>query len=106
MKKHVKKKKVEFSKLMCAIILIYGMVMGVLYYLAIFMNKMVDSNLATQCVITVIGSYMSYILYQGVLKTSLNKNRLTIDKTTGAVRDIVNNDFLNAAASVINNERY
>lgn len=73
MAKHKKKKKIDTSKIMCAIILAYGIITGILYYVAIFFDKMVDSSLATQCVITIIGSFASYCLYNFGLKNSRNK---------------------------------
>lgn len=70
---HKNKKKIDTSKVMCAVILLYGIITGILYYVAVFFNKMVDSGLATQCVITIIGAFTSYLLYNFGLKNSRNK---------------------------------
>jgi len=69
----MKKKKVEWSKIICGVIIVYGMVMGIIYYIAVFCDKTVDSGLAVQCVITIIGAFVSYILYNFGLKNSRNK---------------------------------
>ena len=67
------KKKIEWSKIMCALIVLYGVANGVIYNVAIFMDKMPDSALAVQSITTIIGGYMSYLLYQFGLKNSRNK---------------------------------
>lgn len=69
----MKKKKREWSKLMCGVILGYGFMNGILYNIAVFLDKTPDATLATQCVITIIGAYISYLLYQLGLKNSRNK---------------------------------
>ena len=69
----VVKKKFEWSKVMCALIVLYGVANGVVYNVAVFMDKMPDSALAVQSVTTIIGGYMSYLLYQFGLKNSRNK---------------------------------
>lgn len=73
MKKRFVQDKVEWSKIMCGLIVLYGVANGIIYYIAIFMDKMPDSALAVQSVITIIGGYMSYLLYQFGLKNSRNK---------------------------------
>lgn len=69
----IMKKKFEWSKIMCALIVLYGIANGVAYNVAVFMDKMPDSALAVQSVTTIIGGYMSYLLYQFGLKNSRNK---------------------------------
>ena len=71
--KKVIKNKIEWSKIVCGLIVAYGIVNGIIYYVAIFMDKMPDSALAVQSVTTIIGGYMSYLLYQFGLKNSRNK---------------------------------
>lgn len=68
-----KLRKFEWSKLWMALIVLYGIGCGVAYYVAIFMDKMADSALAVQAVITILGGYMSYLMYQFGLKNSRNK---------------------------------
>jgi hypothetical protein len=67
------KKKFEWSKLMCGLIVLYGIANGIVYNVAVFMDKMPDSALAVQSVTTIVGGYMSYLLYQFGLKNSRNK---------------------------------
>ena len=67
------KKKFEWSKLICGLIVLYGIANGVVYNLAIFMDKLPDSALAVQSITTIVGGYMSYLLYQFGLKNSRNK---------------------------------
>lgn len=69
----MKKKKFEWSKFICGLIILYGIANGVVYNVAVFMDKMPDSALAVQSVTTIIGGYMSYLLYQFGLKNSRNK---------------------------------
>ena len=71
--KYKKRKKKEWSKLVCALIMLYGVANGVMYWVAVMHDKMPDASLATQCVITIIGAYFSYLLYQFGLKNSRNK---------------------------------
>lgn len=68
-----KKKKFEWSKFVCGLIVFYGIANGILYNVAVFMDKMADATLAVQSVITIVGGYMSYLLYQFGLKNSRNK---------------------------------
>ena len=67
------KNKIEWSKLACGLIVLYGIANGVAYNIAVFMDKMPDSTLAVQSITTIIGGYMSYLLYQFGLKNSRNK---------------------------------
>lgn len=73
MKEKKVKRKFEWSKFICGLIILYGIANGVVYNVAIFMDKMPDSALAVQSVTTIIGGYMSYLLYQFGLKNSRNK---------------------------------
>ena len=68
-----KKSKFEWSKLLCGLIVIYGMANGVMYHVEVMMDKMPDSSLAVQCVVTIVGGFLSYLLYQLGLKTSRDK---------------------------------
>ena len=67
------KKKFEWSKVVCGLIVFYGIANGVVYNVAVFMDKMPDSALAVQSITTIIGGYMSYLMYQFGLKNSRNK---------------------------------
>lgn len=67
------KKKNEWSKFICGLIVLYGIANGVVYNVAVFMDKMPDPSLAVQSVTTIIGGYMSYLMYQFGLKNSRNK---------------------------------
>ena len=93
------KKKKEWSKVVCGLIILYGVANGVLYNIAVFKGLQADPALAIQSVVTIIGSFFSYVLYNAALKISLNKNKLTVDKATGVVRSVVNGDFLDAVDS-------
>ena len=73
------KKKFEWSKLWMAFIVLYGIACGAAYYVAIFMDKVVDSTLAVQAVITIIGAFLSYLTYQFGLKNSRNKYGVDAD---------------------------
>lgn len=66
-------KKPEWSKIVCGVLVVYGIVNGMLYNIAVFADKCPDSALAVQSVTTIIGGYMSYLLYQFGLKNSRNK---------------------------------
>ena len=98
-KREDKKKKVEWSKLVCGLIILYGVANGVLYNIAVFKGLQADPSLAIQSVITIIGAFVSYVLYNAALKISLNKNKLTVDQATGIVRSVVNGEFLDAVNS-------
>ena len=98
-KREAKKKKVEWSKLVCGLIILYGVANGVLYNIAVFKGLQADPSLAIQSVITIIGAFVSYVLYNAALKISLNKNKLTVDQATGIVRSVVNGEFLDAVSS-------
>lgn len=66
-------KKIEWSKFVCGVLILYGIANGILYNVAVFMDKCPDAALAVQSVTTIIGGYMSYLLYQFGLKNSRNK---------------------------------
>ena len=66
-------KKFEWSKVVCGVLVVYGIANGIAYNAAVFMDKCPDSALAVQSVTTIIGGYMSYLLYQFGLKNSRNK---------------------------------
>ena len=67
------KSNIEWSKIVCGLIVAYGIANGVIYNVAVFMDKCPDSALAVQSITTIIGGYMSYLLYQFGLKNSRNK---------------------------------
>lgn len=85
----MKKKKVEWSKVFTFIIAllfaVYGIFCGVQYYnlceQAIENQSMSypDATLAVTCVTTVLGSLLSYLLYNGAMKNSRNKYGLDSD---------------------------
>ena len=79
--KNKKKHKIECSKLLSGLVIVtfglYGVWCGIKYYslakLAIENNTvMPDPILAVTCVTTVIAALLSYCLYNGFLKNSLN----------------------------------
>lgn len=74
-KKRKKKKnnKFEWSKLWMALIVLYGIGCGVAYYAAVFIDKPVDPSLAIQAVVTIIGAFLSYLIYQFGCKNSRNR---------------------------------
>lgn len=78
-KREAKKKKVEWSKLICGLIVLYGVANGIVYNVAIFLDKQPDVALAVQSVVTIIGAFMSYLLYQLGLKHSRNKYGIDAD---------------------------
>ena len=99
--KNKKKHKIECSKLLSGLVIVtfglYGVWCGIKYYslakLAIENNTvMPDPILAVTCVTTVIAALLSYCLYNGILKNSLNKNGLTIDED-GIVKPLMNGDI-------------
>lgn len=71
MAKRTKKK--EYSKIILAVILVYGISNGILYNIEVFMGFEPDPELAVQSVVTIVGAFLSYVLYQFGLKSSRNK---------------------------------
>ena len=69
----MKKKKKEFSKVIMAIILIFGLANGAMYHVEILRGFQPDPALAVQSVVTIVGSFVSYVLYSFGLKNSRNK---------------------------------
>lgn len=77
------KKKIEWSKVFTALIAIvfaiYGIFCGVQYYnlceqaIESGSGSYPDATLAVTCVTTVLGSLLSYLLYNGAMKNSRNK---------------------------------
>ena len=59
-----------------------------------------DVSLPVTCITVILGAILSYCLYKGVLKHSLNKNKLTIDKATGVVKSLMDNDLYGAVENV------
>jgi len=84
-------KKIEFSKIlvMAAIIVLFAIgVWSIIYYYALAelaiendVSVLPDSAIPIACITTILGAILSYCLYQGLLKNSLNKNKLTIDES-------------------------
>ena len=105
-KQNKERKKIEWSKLFAALIALiiggYGIWCGIEYYILIKLamenesDVMPDSTLAVTCVTAVLGCLLTYLLYQGALKTSLNKHHLRLDNTTGIVTSIVEGDLMGA----------
>ena len=79
MAKRTMNKKKEYSKIIMAIILIYGISNGVLYNIEVFMGFEPDPALAVQSVVTIVGAFISYVLYQFGLKSSRNKYGIDAD---------------------------
>lgn len=76
--------------------------------LAIMYNSMSmpDATLPVTSITALLGSILSYLIYQATLKNSLNKNKLNIDDQTGAIRAIQSMDVssvIDAANRVISN---
>lgn len=110
-KKNKKKKKREWSKIVTGLTMlsfgVYGIWCGIEYYrlskLAIENNATPpDAVLAVTCVTTVLASLLSYCLYNGILKNSLNKNGLTIDED-GIVKPLMNGDIASEIVDKIMN---
>lgn len=110
-KKNKKKKKREWSKIVTGSVIVsfglYGIWCGFEYYrlskLAIENNATPpDAVLAVTCVTTVLASLLSYCLYNGILKNSLNKNGLTIDED-GIVKPLMNGDIASEIVDKIMN---
>lgn len=81
------KKKREFGKLICAMIVLVGVGSIVAYYWAIFAEKPVGDAVAVAGMTEILGGVLGYYFYQGKLKSSLNDNHLSIDDE-GIVRRI------------------
>lgn len=79
MGKRIVKKKIEYSKIIMAIILVYGISNGVMYHVEILMGFSPDPALAVQSVITIVGAFISYVVYQWGLKSSRNKYGIDAD---------------------------
>lgn len=71
--KRRKVKKKEYSKILCSLVVLYGVANGILYNIQVFMGLDPDPALAVQSVITIVGGFLSYLLYQLGLKSSRNK---------------------------------
>lgn len=74
-----RQKKKEYSKVMCTLVIVYGIANGILYNIQVFMDKNADPALAVQSVITIVGGFLSYLLYQMGLKASRNKYGIDCD---------------------------
>lgn len=68
-----KKKKKEYSKIIMAVILIYGISNGVMYHIEVLKGYQPDPALAVQSIITIIGAFCSYVIYSWGCKNSRNK---------------------------------
>ena len=81
------KNKIEFSKVLSAIIVAVGIGTVVAYYWAIFAGHEPDGAVAIAGITEILGAALSYTVYQGKLKTSLNNNQLYINDS-GEIRKI------------------
>jgi len=99
--KRVKRKKgIEFSKALCISAVIIFTLVAIFsimdYYalmrLAIKSGSGVtpDASLPIAAITSILAAVLSYCLYQGSLKASLNKNKLTIDDN-GIVKPLMEN---------------
>ena len=84
------KKKKEFSKVIMAIILIFGLANGVMYHVEILRGFQPDPALAVQGVVTIVGSFVSYVLYSFGLKNS--RNKYGVDETGEPWKTKLGND--------------
>ena len=108
-------KKAEWSKIITTVVsiicIIYAIWSGLEYYelmrLAIEMESAVmpDATLPVTGITTLLGSILSYLSYQAILKSSLNKNKLHIDNA-GVVRAISENDNNEIIRMVEEAQRY
>lgn len=86
--------------------LVYAIWSGIKYYqlveLAILNDSVVmpDVSLPITGITGLLGSILGYLSYQGVLKTSLNKHNLTVDKT-GMVRAIIDNSITEILDNIV-----
>ena len=90
----MKKRKFEWSKFACAILILYGMANGIMYHIEVLLDKMPDPTLATQCVITIVGGFLSYLLYQFGLKNSRNKYGIDSDGQPFKINEKDPNEFM------------
>lgn len=113
------KKKKEWSKcitaavsLICTLIAIWCIAS---YYhliqLAILNNSAVipDVTLPVTAITCLLGSILSYLIYQGSLKLSLNKNGLRADNVTGiitAIKDSNIPEVISSAVSTTEDDNY
>lgn len=115
-KKRLKRKKFEWSKFITTIVCIICTFISIwciytyfeLCKLAIMYNStsMPDATLPVTSITALLGSILSYLIYQATLKNSLNKNKLNIDDQTGAIRAIQSMDIsaaIDAANRIVSN---
>lgn len=114
--KRAKRKKFEWSKFITTIVCIICTFISIwciytyfeLCKLAIMYNamSMPDATLPVTSITALLGSILSYLIYQATLKNSLNKNKLNIDDQTGAIRAIQGMDIsavIDAANKILSN---
>jgi len=99
-KKHSSKKKIEFSKILSVIVI--GILTGVAIYSIVeyyvLLEKaiendspvMLDAALPIASITSILAVVLSYCLYQGLLKSSLNKHKLSIGED-GIIRPLLEN---------------
>ena len=75
-------------------LIIYGMANGIMYHVEVMLDKMPDPTLATQCVVTIVGSFLSYLLYQFGLKNSRNKYGIDADGQPFKTYEEYPNEFM------------
>lgn len=107
------KKKKEWSKcitaavsLICTLIAIWCIASyQQLIKLAIINNSTVipDVTLPVTAITCLLGSILSYLIYQGSLKLSLNKNGLKADNVTGIITAIKDCDIPEVISQALNN---
>ena len=109
--------KTEFSKLFCVLVALaigaYGVWTGIRYYqlteMAIQLSGgaytvMPPTDLAVVCVSGILVSLLSYLAYNGFLKNSLNKNKLSINDCTGKVSSILDNNVKDIIIDMIDED--
>ena len=68
--------KVEFSKIMVIFIVFYCLSAVTAYYVAIFLDKNPEATVTVTLVMTILGAYLTYAIYQFKLKDSRNKYKI------------------------------
>lgn len=74
-----KKKRYEFSKIMMLILVIFGILNSIVFWIAVMLDKMPDSAVAITWVTEVVAIYAAYIIYQFKQKDSRNKYKIDED---------------------------
>jgi len=95
---------IEFSKLMCIVAVVVFTLVAIYsigeYYVLVKMaiendcSVLPDASLPIAGITGILAAVLSYCLYQGGLKASLNKNKLTIGED-GVIKPIIENIIKN-----------